>query len=57
MLTFKAKKYGMKIPFGAGNEVNVFAKKFITKFAITEFDKIAKKNFANYKQVTDSKLV
>ncbi|MCB9499524.1 MAG: ribonuclease HIII [Erysipelotrichaceae bacterium] len=56
-MTFKAKKYGMKIPFGAGNEVNVFAKKFITKFGITEFDKIAKKNFANYKQVTDSKLV
>ena len=50
-------KYDVKIPFGAGSKVNEFAKDFIAKFGITEFNKIAKKNFANYKEVINIKLV
>lgn len=50
-------KYDVKIPFGAGSKVNEFAQDFIAKFGITEFNKIAKKNFANYKEVINIKLV
>ena len=46
------KKYGMKIPFGAASQADEFAKKFIKKFGLAEFDKICKKNFANYKELT-----
>ena len=46
------KKYGMKIPFGAASQADEFAKKFIKKFSQEEFDKICKKNFANYKELT-----
>ncbi len=45
------KKYGMSIPCGAGNKVDEFAKEFLTKFGIDEFNKLAKKNFANYKKL------
>ena len=41
-------KYGMKFPFGASSQVDAFAKKFISKYGIEEFNKIVKKNFANY---------
>ena len=47
------KKYGMKIPFGAASQADEFAKKFIKKFGLAEFDKICKKNFANYKELTN----
>ena len=47
------KKYGMKIPFGAASQADEFAKKFIKKFSQEEFDKICKKNFANYKELTN----
>ena len=50
-------KYDVKIPFGAGSKVNEFAKDFIARYGITEFNKIAKKNFANYKEVINIKLV
>ena len=46
------KKYGCKIPLGAGKDVNDFATKFIDKFGIDEFNKIVKKNFKNYNEVT-----
>ena len=46
------KKYGCKIPLGAGKDVNEFATKFIDKFGIDEFNKIVKKNFKNYNEVT-----
>ena len=44
-------KYKMDIPLGASSKVNEFAKEFIKKFGITEFNKIAKRNFSNYKEV------
>ena len=43
--------YKMKFPCGAGTQADVFAKQFIKKYGIKEFDKIAKKNFANYSEV------
>lgn len=43
-------KYGVKIPFGASSKVDEFSSKFIKKFGLQEFNKIAKKNFANYSE-------
>lgn len=51
------KKYKMEIPLGASKKVNDFAIEFINKYGIKEFDKIAKKNFVNYKEVTNINLV
>lgn len=45
------KKYKTTIPFGASSKVNEFAKKFLSKYGEDELNKIAKKNFANYKQL------
>ena len=42
-IDFLNKKYGVKIPHGAGSGVNAFAKKFIEKFGIEEFKKITKR--------------
>ena len=50
-------KYECKIPLGASKRVNDFAKDFIQKHGIVEFNKIAKKNFANYKEVISVKLI
>ncbi len=44
-------KYKMKFPFGAGSQVDSFSKQFISKYGLNEFNKIAKKNFANYSEV------
>lgn len=49
-------KYGVKIPLGASKEVNEFAKKFINKFGIDEFNKIVKQNFKNYAEVTNDSI-
>ena len=47
-----SEKYDMPFPFGAGKKVNEFAIKFIDKYGEEEFYRIAKKNFANYREVT-----
>ena len=48
------KKYQMTFPFGAGSNVNKFSIKFIKKYGLEEFNKIAKIHFANYKEITSS---
>lgn len=45
-----SEKYKMAFPFGAASKVDEFAKKFIEKYGISEFNQIAKMNFANYKK-------
>lgn len=50
-----SEKYGMKIPYGASQKVTEFAKEFVKKFGIAEFNKICKKNFINYKEVIEAK--
>ena len=47
-----SKKYGMEIPYGASQKVTDFAKKFVEKYGFKELDKVVKKNFANYKELT-----
>ena len=46
-------KYNVNIPLGASGKVNIFSRAFIHKFGIEEFNKIAKKSFANYNDVLD----
>lgn len=45
------KKYDVNIPLGAGENVDKFANAFVRKYGIEEFDKIAKRSFANYKKL------
>ena len=47
------KKYKSTIPFGASSKVNDFAKKFVAKYGLDELNKIAKINFANYREILD----
>ena len=46
-----SKKYNVKIPFGAGGQVEKFASDFLKKFGQKELDKIVKQNFKTYKKV------
>ena len=50
-------KYQMSFPLGAGKAVTEAAKTFLEKYGLEEFDKIAKKNFANYREVVSNKLI
>ena len=43
--------YKIEVPFGASNRVSKFAKDFAKKYAKDELLKIAKKNFANLKDI------
>lgn len=45
------KKYKMTFPFGASSKVNEFSKKFVKKYGLEEFKKIAKLHFANFKEL------
>ena len=47
-----SKKYGVEIPYGASKRVTEFARKFVEKFGYEELDKIVKKNFINYRELT-----
>lgn len=47
-----SKKYGMQIPHGASGKVTEFAKQFLKKYGFDELDKIVKKNFVNYEELT-----
>lgn len=48
-----SEKYKMALPFGASSKADYFVKQFINKYGITELNKIAKKNFANYKNLNN----
>ena len=50
-------KYKMRFPFGASSKADEFSKKFIDKFGLKEFEKICKKNFANYKEAIKTELL
>lgn len=56
-MDYESKKIGMKIPFGAGEQVNAFSKKFIEKYGYEAFSKLAKQNFKNFKELTEEKLL
>ena len=45
------KKYKMVIPFGAAKKAEDFARRFIKKYGLEEFNKLCKTNFANYKEL------
>lgn len=50
-MDFYSKKLGVKIPLGAGKEVDEFSKKFVDKYGINELKKICKVSFKNYKNI------
>lgn len=46
-----SEKYEMTFPYGASKKVTSFAKEFLKKYGEAELYKVAKKNFANYREV------
>lgn len=54
---FMSKKYNMKFPRGAGEDVDKFSLAFIEKYGRETFDLISKHNWENYKKVTDLPLL
>ena len=55
-MDYMSKKIGMKIPFGAGENVNEFSKKYIEKFGYDNFSKFCKQNFRNYDEIVKTDL-
>ena len=51
-MNFMSKKIGMKIPFGAGENVNEFSKEYIKKYGQENFAKLCKQNFKNFDEIT-----
>lgn len=47
-------KYNTEIPLGAGVKVDEFVKDFLATHGVEELNKIAKKNFANYRKALES---
>lgn len=48
-----SEKYGLLFPFGAGSQVDEFAKVFVNAFGLDELKKVAKANFKNYSRLID----
>lgn len=46
-------KYILLFPFGAGAQVDEFAKEFVNSFGLDELKKVAKTNFKNYSRLID----
>ena len=49
--------YKMTFPFGAGTKADEFSKEFVKKYGLKEFEKICKKNFSNYQEITKIDLL
>ena len=49
-----SEKYKVNFPFGAGKEVDLFAKKFVQAYGLNELRNVAKTNFNNYKKLIDT---
>lgn len=49
-----SEKYKVNFPFGAGKEVDLFAKKFVQTHDLNELRNVAKTNFNNYKKLIDT---
>lgn len=47
-----SKEYKMQFPFGAGEDVDRFAKRFVKKYGKEKLREVAKLNWANYKKLT-----
>jgi len=48
------KKYGERIPLGAGADVDSFARQFVKAHGLAELKRITKESFANMKRVAES---
>jgi ribonuclease HIII len=46
-----SEKFGMRFPFGAGEEADVFAKEFVARYGREGLKEVAKLNFANLKKI------
>ena len=51
------KKYDMIFPLGTNERVKAFSKKFIKKYGLEEFSKIAKKSFKTYEEILSINLI
>lgn len=47
-----SEKYGMGFPFGAGEQADVFAQRFVERYGKEKLREVAKLNWANYKKLS-----